>query len=173
MEIELQSLPQKGQLTPRLRAFRDEMRTFRQNLTTAKATGLTDRDILLANNTRSAPAGASRGTTLDDEDMVNRDRIMRDTARLEEGSRRLDDARRVAMDTEQVGIATLETLGRQREQLLRTRDTLSGADAFVSKSTALLKTMQRRLKESKYLHWILIFLLIVLIFIVIYLKWIS
>lgn len=50
----------------------------------------------------------------------------------------------MALETEQIGINTLGDLNRQREQILRTRDTLSTADAWIGKSQGLLKNMHQR-----------------------------
>lgn len=76
--------------------------------------------------------------------MDQRSRLLQGTERLQEGSRRLDDARRLALETESIGIATLEDLNRQRDQILRTRDTLSNADTWIAKSQGVLRGMQRR-----------------------------
>jgi len=53
-----------------------------------------------------------------------RARLLNGTERLNRASDRLEEARRLAHETEAIGVNTLETLGAQREQILRTRDTV-------------------------------------------------
>jgi vesicle transport through interaction with t-SNAREs protein 1 len=52
--------------------------------------------------------------------MDQRSRLIDGTERLQNSSRRLEEAQRIALETEGVGISTLEDLNRQREQMLRT-----------------------------------------------------
>lgn len=89
---------------------------------------------------------SSDHTTVDFEvkSMDQRSRLIQGTERLQDGSRRLEEAQRMALETEQIGINTLGDLNRQREQILRTRDTLSTADAWIGKSQGLLKNMHQR-----------------------------
>jgi vesicle transport through interaction with t-SNAREs protein 1 len=53
-----------------------------------------------------------------------RTRLLAGTQTLEEGSKRLDNAQRVAMETENVGADILRNLRGQREQIEHTRDTV-------------------------------------------------
>jgi vesicle transport through interaction with t-SNAREs protein 1 len=47
------------------------------------------------------------------------------TERLEDGSKRLQNAQRIALETEDVGADILRNLRGQREQIEHTRDTVS------------------------------------------------
>ncbi|KAJ1334270.1 hypothetical protein BSLG_008105 [Batrachochytrium salamandrivorans] len=76
--------------------------------------------------------------------MDQRGRLLQGTERLQNSSRRLEDARRIALETEQIGINTLSDLSSQREQIIRTQGMLGTADSWVAKSQGVLKTMQRR-----------------------------
>jgi vesicle transport through interaction with t-SNAREs protein 1 len=51
-----------------------------------------------------------------------RSRLLQGTQRLENASKRLEDAHRLALETESIGIGTLSDLHRQRQQIERTRD---------------------------------------------------
>jgi vesicle transport through interaction with t-SNAREs protein 1 len=51
-----------------------------------------------------------------------RSRLLQGTQRLENASKRLEDAHRLALETETIGIGTLSDLHRQRQQIERTRD---------------------------------------------------
>ena len=84
---------------------------------TAKSSIATERDQLLG----AGPATLGDFSKAHDQ----RSKVLAGTERLAEGSRRLEEARRVALDTEQMGISTLEDLNRQRQQLERTANTVS------------------------------------------------
>ena len=58
----------------------------------------------------------------------DRARLLRGTARLEDGSRRLVDAQRIAEETTEQGNEILRDLRRQREQIENSRDTVSSSD---------------------------------------------
>jgi vesicle transport through interaction with t-SNAREs protein 1 len=93
MEVELQSLPQdmKIQLTARVRTFRDELKKFKKDIGNLKNNKLNaDRQALLG--------GA---TTIDIEKgaMDQRSRLLQGTEKLQDGSRRLEEARRLALET--------------------------------------------------------------------------
>lgn len=54
----------------------------------------------------------------------SRTRLLQGTERLEDGSRRLDNAQRIALETEDVGAEILRNLRGQGEQIAHTRDTV-------------------------------------------------
>ncbi|KAK6097398.1 t-SNARE VTI1 [Batrachochytrium dendrobatidis] len=102
--------------------------------------------------------------------MDQRGRLLQGTERLQNSSRRLEDARRIALETEQIGISTLSDLNSQREQIIRTQNRLGTADSWIAKSQGVLKTMQRRLSQNKLLTAGIIALLVFLILAVIVAK---
>jgi vesicle transport through interaction with t-SNAREs protein 1 len=73
-----------------------------------------------------------------------RSKLLQGTQRLENASKRLEGAHRLALETESIGIGTLSDLHRQRQQIERTRDGLQQADSWIAKSQGLLKNMQRK-----------------------------
>ncbi|KAI9203697.1 vesicle transport v-SNARE protein N-terminus-domain-containing protein [Polychytrium aggregatum] len=165
MEVELQSLPPniRNPLTPRLKSYKNDVKTLKKDLQKTNSAA-SDREQLLG-------AGGSHVIDFEVTSMDQRSRLLQGTERLQDGSRRLEEARRIAIETENVGISTLETLNRQREQILRTRDTLSSADTWITKSQGILKTMQRRLVTNKFMTAGIIAILVVIIAVIIYLKW--
>lgn len=54
-----------------------------------------------------------------------RTRLLQGTETLSDGSRRLENAQRIALETEDVGADILRNLRGQREQIEHTRDTVS------------------------------------------------
>ncbi|TPX64751.1 hypothetical protein SpCBS45565_g05648 [Spizellomyces sp. 'palustris'] len=137
MEVELASLAAatRMRLAPRVRSFKEDVKKIRRDL--QKAAGGSDRDQLLGR-------GGQHVVDFEVSSMDQRSRLLQGTERLQEGSRRLEDARRLALETESIGISTLEDLNRQREQILNTRDRLSTADTWIAKSQGVLRGMQRR-----------------------------
>ena len=133
----------------------------KRNATSANAS---ERDQLLG--------GKNNSTIVDFEstNMDQRGRLLQGTERLQNSSRRLEDARRVALETEQIGISTLADLNTQREQIVRTQNRLGTADSWITKSTSVLKTMQRRLAANKLLSAGIIMLLVFLILAIIVMK---
>jgi vesicle transport through interaction with t-SNAREs protein 1 len=82
-----------------------------------------------------------------------RARLLQGTETLSDGSRRLDNAQRIALETEDVGADILMNLRRQREQIENTRDTVcslvSGIDVLLTlcsshKQTAPLIALRAR-----------------------------
>ena len=55
----------------------------------------------------------------------SRTRLLQGTERLADGSKRLDNAHRIALETEDVGADILRNLRGQREQIEHTRDSVS------------------------------------------------
>ena len=58
----------------------------------------------------------------------DRARLLRGTSLLESGSKRLQDAQRVALETEEQGADILRDLRRQREQIENSRETVCGLE---------------------------------------------
>ncbi|KAL2915280.1 t-SNARE VTI1 [Polyrhizophydium stewartii] len=158
MEMELVSLPagQRSSLSPRVQQYKEELKRFKKELQkkSAAAASTSERDQLLGNSTVVDLEAAS---------MDQRGRLLQGTERLQNSSRRLEDARRVALETEQIGINTLSDLNAQREQIIRTQNRLGTADSWIAKSQGVLKTMQRRLAQNKLLSAGIITLLVFLI----------
>ncbi|CAD6565410.1 MAG: hypothetical protein TREMPRED_001166 [Tremellales sp. Tagirdzhanova-0007] len=92
-----------------------------------------------------------------------RTRLLQGTETLEDGSRRLDNARRIALETEDVGAGILRNLRGQREQIEHTRDTLVQADLSIDRAAGTLKKMIFKMFQQKFLSAGIIAVLIVLI----------
>ncbi|KAJ3241564.1 hypothetical protein HDU81_000103 [Chytriomyces hyalinus] len=170
MEMELVSLPTlvREQLAPRVKAFKNDLKKSKKDL---GKYALSDRDQLLGGS------GGSGSHLVDMEgrggNNGDRSRMLQGTERLQEGSRKLEEAKRRALETEGVAIETLGSLNQQREQILRTRDRLTVADGFITKSQGVLRGMQQTMMANKYLTYGIIAALMLLIIIVIYFKFIA
>ncbi|KAJ3287146.1 V-snare-domain-containing protein [Rhizoclosmatium globosum] len=170
MEMELSSLPApvKSKLQPRVKSFKDEIKKAKKDL--GKHNNLSDRDQLLGGIGGSSN---SHLVEMDHRGNDQRSKMLQGTERLQEGSRRLEEAKRLAMETENTGIETLGHLNQQREQILRTRDRLTVADSFITKSQGVLKGMHDTMMANKWLTYGIIGALILLILIVVYFKWLA
>ncbi|TPX34050.1 hypothetical protein SmJEL517_g03215 [Synchytrium microbalum] len=169
MEMELLSLPGpiRSRLQPRVKSYKDEIKKFEKELNrTTAVSGKSERDQLLG-------TGGSHIVDVEAAGMDQRSRLLQGTERLQGASRKLDDARRLALETETSGISTLESLSRQREQIQRTRNTLTTADGFISKSQGILRGMQRRMATNKLITAGIIILMILLIVLIVWAKWFS
>ncbi|KAI9338844.1 hypothetical protein BDR26DRAFT_862870 [Obelidium mucronatum] len=158
-----------GKLQPRVKSFKDEIKKAKKDLVGVN-TAISDRDQLLGG------AGSSSGSHLVDVDNHGNDhrsKMLQGTERLQEGSRRLEEAKRMAIETENMGIETLGSLNQQREQILRTKDRLTVADSFITKSQGVLRGMHETMMANKWLTYGIIAALMLLILIVIYFKWFA
>jgi vesicle transport through interaction with t-SNAREs protein 1 len=94
MEIELNTLPPpaKQSLQPKVKSYKEQLKNSKKQFSTLKASNASERDELLG------PYGSTTqgGNTLAQE---QRGRVLSGTERLTDGSRRLEEARRVALDT--------------------------------------------------------------------------
>ncbi|KAJ1554990.1 hypothetical protein HK405_003497, partial [Cladochytrium tenue] len=140
------SAAQRSRLAAFARSSRDEVRRARKDL--EKARNSSERILLLSPSGPSAPTAAPRDTASGavDLDLAFRDqrtRLLAGTERLQDSSRRLDDIHRIALETETIGVSTLTELSTQRDQILRTRDTLERADSWITRSQNVLIGMQR------------------------------
>lgn len=101
------SLPQsqRNSLNPRVKAAKDQTRTFHKDLLKLQsaARGGAERDALLG----------THNFELESRQLDQRARLIEGSERLQDGSRRLEEAHRIALETENVGISTLEDLNRQ------------------------------------------------------------
>ena len=79
----------------------------------------------------------------------------------------------IAVETEQVGTEVLGELGTQRETLTRTRETLVGTDAELSRSRKLVRAMSRNVLYNRILLIIIILLELAILGGLIYYKFIM
>jgi vesicle transport through interaction with t-SNAREs protein 1 len=79
-----------------------------------------------------------------DAQLEQRQQLLSGTDRLERSSKRLQDSHRMALETEDIGRGTLQDLGRQRETITHTRDTLLESEGYTDRSIKTLRGMARR-----------------------------
>ena len=90
--------------------------------------------------------------SLADKQDIQRDRLLRSTARLDVSSRRLDNSLRIGEDAENTGAWILRDLKEQTEQIKRTREQLDKSDTYLEKSMKTLKEMSRRYVRPLHIY---------------------
>ncbi len=81
---------------------------------------------------------------------------------------RLQEARRVVSETEEIGLAVLDRLHEQRETLLRTLDKAREVNTLTDRGKWLLRRMIVRSRASKFLLWLIILILTASFFALLY-----
>lgn len=167
MEVELPSMPVSIRQT-----YRGRLAASRASLDKVKK-ALKD---VRSESQRSDLLGGPGFPNADDpysDDPANyttRARLLQGTETLADGSKRLDNARRIALETEDVGADILRNLRGQREQIEHTRDTLVQADSSIDRAAGTLKKMIFKMYQQKFLSAGIIVVLVLLIIIVLWSK---
>lgn len=101
---------------------------------------------------------------------AQRDRMLSATAKLEQSGERLQQGKKLLAETEELGTGILANLASQRETIVRSRDTLHGADDNITKARKILSGMSRRILQNKIMMIGIILFLLVGIILIIYFK---
>lgn len=124
MEVELPSMPVsiRSNYSSRIHTSKTELQKVKRSLKDAQRESQRD-ELLGAGGRGGGNQPFSDDPYTDDGDQ--RQRLLKGTETLEDGSRRLENAHRIALETEDVGADILRNLRGQREQIEHTRDTVS------------------------------------------------
>jgi len=93
-------------------------------------------------------------------DVEQRTRLLSSSNILDEGSKRLDNANRIALETEDIGANVLSELSSQKQTILRARDNLDLIEDNISRSRRILLKMSRRIATDKFVLLGIILLLL-------------
>jgi len=135
MRMEKQNIPQslKPKINTRFRNYETDLDTVQRKLKGLSS----DKAALFGNRYRDEEEGG-------DAQLEQRQQLLSGTERLERSSGRLRESQRVALETEEIGRNTLADLGRQRETITHTRDTLMESEGYTDRSIKTLRGMARR-----------------------------
>jgi vesicle transport through interaction with t-SNAREs protein 1 len=138
MRIEKQNVPtpSRQKINTRFRNYQSDLDSAQRKLAGLKTAGF-------GNRYTDTP-----GDEETDPQLAQRQQLLSGTDRLERSSGRLRDSQRVALETEEIGRNTLADLGRQRETIQHTRDTLLESEGFTDRSIKTLRGMARRFVVS-------------------------
>ncbi|KAJ3115118.1 hypothetical protein HDU96_001177 [Phlyctochytrium bullatum] len=168
MEMEIISLPQgiKSQLQPKVKAYKDEIKKAKKDLSKS---GLSERDQLLGTDS-SRQRADHHVVDFEAANLDQRGRLINGTERLQEGSRKLDEARKLALEAETMGINTLSELNQQRDQIIRTKEKLATADSWITKSQGVLKQLFAGMQKNKMLTYGIVGMLALMLIVIIWIK---
>ncbi|KAK8849702.1 hypothetical protein IAR55_005037 [Kwoniella newhampshirensis] len=169
MEVELPSMPVSIRQT-----YQGRLATSKSGLDKVKKTLRDLRQESQRSDLLSGPGGFPNPddpyTDDDPSAYSTRTRLLQGTETLSDGTRRLDNAHRIALETEDVGGEILRNLRGQREQIEHTRDTLVQADSSIDRAAGTLKKMIYKMYQQKFLSAAIIAVLVALIIIVLWSK---
>ena len=139
MSLEINNIPSTHKSKPRQR-----LRNYTTDLDSVRAALVrfgqnADRDALFGKR-----AGSAQGGGVQDAVAGQRQQLLAGTQSLERSSQRLRDSERIAYETETIGAGILGDLGRQRESILATHNTLNDSERYLDRSIKTLRGMARR-----------------------------
>ncbi|KAL7425139.1 t-SNARE VTI1 [Cryptotrichosporon argae] len=167
MDVEIPSMPVSIRKT-----FADRLATSRQAFDRVKKTVRELRADSARADLLSGPGGYPPDDPYADEPSAfsTRTRLLAGTETLSDGSRRLENAQRIALETEDIGAGILRDLRGQREQIEHTRDTLGQADSSIDRAAGTLKKMIYKMYQQKFVSAAIIGVLVILIILILWSK---
>jgi len=151
MELEVKSMGALGaSINPRLRAYRTDLASSRRRI-------------------REAETALQRdGLALD---APREDKVTSDTfTRMRGSTRRLDDAKRSALEAEEIGLDVMNDLHSQRDGIMRTKAHLNEVEDTLSLSRRILTLLNYRTQSNQAMVWCIAVLLTIAVLAVMYLK---
>jgi len=102
-----------------------------------------------------------------------RSRLLRTTERQDKTSDRIKDSHRTMLETEELGVSIMHDLHQQRQSLLHANDTLHSVDDNIGKSRKIMGAMVRTMDRNKWIIGFIITLLVLVILVVLYFKFVR
>jgi len=151
MELEVKSMGALGStINPRLRAYRTDLASSRRRIREAE-TAL-QRDGLALDAPREDKADSDTFT------------------RMRTSTRKLDDAKRSALEAEEIGLGVMNDLHAQRDGIMRTKAHLNDVDDTLNLSKRILSILTYRTQSNQAMVWCIAVLLTIAVLAVAYLK---
>eukprot|EP00299_Pterocystis_sp_00344_P009629 c410_g1_i1.p1 GENE.c410_g1_i1~~c410_g1_i1.p1 ORF type:complete len:130 (-),score=23.16 c410_g1_i1:14-403(-) len=107
----------------------------------------------------------------DEESRDDRQKLLSQSERIAAGSRRIQNARRLAAETESVGLEIIGELSSQRDKITKAKDGLRATNSAISQSQRVLRSMIQRARTNRWMMYAIILILLILIGVIIYYKW--
>lgn len=166
MEIDTANSTNRLKLQQKVKQYQGDLQRVRRELqkaSNAVSTSMMRSDLL-------AGGGAQDYQV---QYMDQRQGLLAGTEQLNVTSNRASNAHRVALETEQIGTNVLSELHGQRQQLIRANNKLDDVNDDMKHSRSILSGMARRVATNKLILAVIILMLMGIIGIIIYLKWIR
>ncbi|XP_073251161.1 vesicle transport through interaction with t-SNAREs homolog 1A-like [Porites lutea] len=160
MELEVREVTgeEKARLNNRLKAYKNEMQRFEQDLKKARV-AFSDQE-----GRNELLGGEDSQYSSEDQ----RARLLDNTERLERSGRQLEEGYKMCVETEQIGVDIMNNLHRDREVMERARDRTRGTDKNLTKSSRILTGMMRRIIQNRIIMAIICLAILGVIGLVIY-----
>ena len=158
MEVELHDLPPavRPPLTHRMGNYRAELERLKKQFKQAQV-ALGDLGM------RKELFGPEELRTSED----HRSTMMENTERLGKTANYLGEGKRIAVETEQIGLEIMDNLQRDRETINRARNRLHGTDNELNKGSRIVTRISRRIIQHKLIFAGLVIGLVVVVLIII------
>ncbi|XP_064457384.1 vesicle transport through interaction with t-SNAREs homolog 1A-like [Ornithodoros turicata] len=159
MELEVQRLPMtvRPKFQNRVKSYQAELVQLKKELHRAR---IAYSDDVLA---RDELFGDSEGLSTSE-----RQCLLDNTESLERSTNKLKAGHRLAIETEQIGAAILTDLSAQRDTIKRAREKLKETDHDIGKSSHVLTGMIRRALQNKFILYIVVGAVLLVIVLCIY-----
>lgn len=160
MELEVREVTgeEKARLNNRLKAYKNEMQRFEQDLKKARV-AFSDQE-----GRNELLGGEDSQYSSEDQ----RARLLDNTERLERTGTQLEEGYKMCVETEQIGVDIMNNLHRDREVMERARERTRGTDKNLTKSSRILTGMMRRIIQNRIIMAIICLAILGVIGLVIY-----
>ncbi|EEE54816.1 hypothetical protein OsJ_02237 [Oryza sativa Japonica Group] len=119
---------------------------------------------------RAGPAGKTEGVQVSAD---QKSRLLRITEKQNKTTDRIRDSHRTMLETEDLGVSLLQDLHQQRERLIHAHGTLDNVDDNIGKSRRIMGAMVRRMDRNKWIIGFIIALLVLVILVILYFKFVH
>lgn len=155
MEMELRSVsPEvKAQYKPQLDQYRSNIQSQKKEL----------EGVLHSVERSHLLGGDGLGKSLED-----RHRVAGATDELQRGQKQLEDAKRLALETEDIGLDVMSDLRQQREVILRSRQNMGVVDTELGSAGRILKSMGQRAMANKMLVYVVVAVMLIALIVFLY-----
>jgi len=138
-------------LQSKLKSCEQELSRLKREINRSKFSNNQEQDIF------------SVGDDIEAKSLDQRTKLIAGTERLEAGKERLSNVHQIALETEEIGTATLSELQEQRETLLRARNQIDDADLNVYKGRRIVMRMTFKAVTNKIVLILVVIILMALL----------
>lgn len=131
-----------------------------------------DRSLNPAKGREDLFGGQSRPSDWERQDRLMRDGMNGNRSTLETASDNLNEAHRLAEQSNEIGVNTLNDLRRQREQLINAQTGMNDIEEKTTGARRILGAMRRKVIGNKLILGFIIFILLIADFLIVFFRWI-
>jgi len=164
LEIEASNHPERVRLQPKVKGYQTDIQKAKKDLQrVSNVSSNSIRDELMS--------GANQDYQV--QFLDQRSGLLAGTEKLNNTTDRVQNAHRIALQTEQIGTEVLGNLHGQRNQIIKGIERLDSVDDNMKQSNTILTGMARRVVTNKIILLFIILVLLGIIGMIVYLKWIR